>query len=210
MKRLMMSMTSAVIALSLCASAHAQLTAGVSLGQQSTSDGNYCGMVGFSCKNDDMVGTVRLGLRVLPFPADSLVGQIGHTSIEIAYTNYGTLKTKGPLYGVSDKATWDDKLYSLSLGTAYELRISPSMSFVTRLGVSSFKATENFTRVEGSPSMEVSSRRSAQLYYGLGATYRLNSRIAFTGDLLFSRAPVSGSSSRDIHNVSTGVVYSFN
>ena len=203
MKRIMMHVVCAIMGFLLCASsAQAQWYAGASLGKQASDmRTNQCGLPGYSCKNDDMVGTVVLRYRVYPLLSDSVAysaySQIGSTSIELAYTNYGKLNAH---YVQPSNMDFSSRLYSFSLGSAYELRVTPCFSLTTRLGVSSFKLA--------STDSEVTSR-STDLYYGIGTSYHLSDSIALTGDLLFSKAPSLSGASSDIRNLSAGVIYSF-
>lgn len=211
MKRQLMTVVFAIMGIFLCATAQAQWYAGISVGKPSDDlSGNPCGIPAYSCKGNDMAGTVRLGYRITPYFSDSMFHQVSTTSIELSYARFGALRAQGPLYPPSN-THWDDKLSSVSLGTAVDIRVTPNGSFVTRLGVSSMKATADLATVPAnSAAPSSSSQRSTQLYYSVGGAYRLTERVSFTGDLLFTRAPYSlGSSGRDIRLISAGLTYFF-
>ena len=211
MKRQLMTVVFAIMGIFLCATAQAQWYAGISVGKPSDDvTGNPCGVPAYSCKGNDMAGTVRLGYRISPYFSMAMLDQVSTTSIELAYARFGAVRAQGPLYPPST-THWDDKLSSVSLGTAVEVRVTPNGSFVTRLGVSSMRATADLsTAPANSAAPPSSTQRSTQLYYGVGGAYRLTQQVSFTGDVLFTRAPYSvGSTGRDIRLISAGLTYFF-
>ena len=207
MKRHLMSAVFAVIGLFLCSSAQAQMYAGFSHGKLSGAlSSNPCDLPFYTCSNDNDASIVRLGYK-LP---DSVFGhfwdhKIG-TAIELSYARYSDLIVNGPMPPLSS-ARWDEKLRSVSIGTASEFPLTRNMSLVARIGASFYRSTETLS--QGTFSMTASERHTTEMYYGVGGIYRLNDKVALTGDLLISRAPFSRVSSREIHLLSAGLMYSF-
>lgn len=207
MKRHLMSAVFAVIGLFLGSAAQAQIYAGVSVGKMSGAlSSNPCGLPVYTCSNEKNASVIRLGYK-LP---DSVFGHfwdhmIG-TAIELSYARYSDLTVTGPMPPLSS-SRWDERLRSVSIGTASEFPLTQNVSLVARIGASFYRTTETLS--QGTFSMAANERHATEMYYGLGGIYRLTDKIALTGDLLISRAPFSRVSSREIHLLSAGLMYSF-
>jgi len=212
MKRYLLISALSALAFSMHTSAHAQLHVSA-FGSKDTASGdrNPCGIPGAQCDSDTMGRSIRLGYYT---SFDNLAPSLdvhGRSSIDLTYTSYGKLTTKGNFgaspFGRIDE--WTNDLESMSLGTTYELPLYGRLSLLSRIGFSWFRAKEFFSYNSSGNGFQSSARNESHPYFALGLSYRLNQRVSFSGDYMATKAPYSGRSERDLRILSGGASYSF-
>ena len=107
--------------------------------------------------------------------------------LELAYANYGTPETSGPLFGSKLKVS--EEISGLRFSGTATFPLSNSFAFTGKLGVSRTSLNVNSTVTPG-PVIPAYTASSTSLAYGVGVKYSINGPRSLAGTT-FLTYPVS-------------------